>query len=98
MSGKQIALYEKMVERNTMSFDEEYLTFSNGVRLLRSGLIGYHRNSNENFTRLFTISDKGLICDESPDEVDVLLGKTVSAKRSCVGCLNNCEDGDCREE
>ena len=58
-------------------FDNDWITFENEVRLKRSNIVGYHRNKGENFTKVITVNDT-FAANETPDEIDFLLGKTIS--------------------
>lgn len=60
-----------------MKFDKDWITFDNGVRLKVANIIGYVRNKSDNFTRIITLSDTFGV-NETPDDIDVMLGKTVS--------------------
>ena len=59
---------------------KDWLTFENGIRLKKQQIVGYHKNNNENHTKVF-VSNSGISffpVDETPEEIDVMLGKTVS--------------------
>jgi len=61
---------------------KDWLTFENGIRLKKQQIVGYHKNNNENHTKVF-VATAGITffpVNESPDEIDVMLGKTVSTQ------------------
>ena len=60
-----------------MKFDKDWITFENGIRLKVANIVGYHRNKGEGYTRIITENDPFGV-NETPDEIDVMLGKTVS--------------------
>jgi hypothetical protein len=61
---------------------KDWLTFENGIRLKKQNIIGYHKNNNENHTKVFVQSNsiEFFPVEETPDEIDVMLGKTVSTE------------------
>lgn len=64
------------------AFDQDWITLDNGIRLKISNIIGYHRNGDQQFTKIMTSAGDGTIfpANETPDELDIMLGKTVSKK------------------
>ena len=79
-------------------FDFEWITLDNGIRLKIANIIGYHRNADQGYTKIMTSAGDGTIfpANETPDELDVLLGKTVyrtsSAKCQCCNNRDDCEE------
>jgi len=66
-----------------MSRFKDWITFDNGIRLKRQNIVGYHKNSNENYTKMFVLGQVEFFpVMESPDDIDVLLGKTVSKQEN----------------
>lgn len=62
-------------------YDKDWLHLDNDLRLKRSNIVGYHKNANENYTKIFMVGLNGngwFPANESPEELDVMLGKTVS--------------------
>jgi len=63
---------------------KDWLTFENGIRLKKQQIVGYHKNTYENHTKVF-VSNSGISffpVDETPEEIDVMLGKTVSTQEN----------------
>ena len=56
------------------NFVGDWITFDNGVRLQKISIVGYARDGNEVYSRVFTTAQT-FAMSETAEEIDILMGK-----------------------
>jgi len=61
------------------NFTGDWVTFGNGLRLQKCHIVGYGKDGNEVYSRVFTIGQT-FAMSETAEELDILLGKEYEVK------------------